>query len=1478
VLLHIELPPEWPRIAPSIKLKEADDVKPHVRDRIRRLLKTVKPNIDIYTICDSLQDVMEDAAESKLRRQAMPALDEERTRKEADALRKAEAEEHRLAREKQEQQAQATATMTTQVKNLQLKQRVIGTTESDEAYQTQYLNLPNPVVHFDEIMSLDEENGRETKFRDVWGTFVVLKTEEKKVTIVTPVVANDVTPRRLLLKEIHLDASIVPHPSQLLKDIVEVEILLKDLKMHRHESVVDVFGYKVVTIQDPDSGVITGVVLTILSAFANKGSLAETLDIYDPLGGKRIMSWTTQLLEALAFFDDLGYAHPAVHLNNILLFRAPAGRITVQLSDGYGTDLRKLVMQARLASGIEEPSIPAGWRAPELNKSQPTRSEKTCIWDLGVVVMQMISGKEVLNNYTSPNDYLKTNNTLTDDLYDMLTLMCALDQSARPKAYDLTSCEFLRGDGTLFISTTPAGPSMPYYAGRRGSALDEHNSWKSKWEEISLLGKGGFGEVVKARNRDDQHLYAVKKVKCESKEDVIELYNEIKLLAQLNSPRVVRYHNSWDEPDNIQRTDSESSTDFANHSIRNIPSTGHDWVEGADFLSGPGDSRIQFANSSDESEDNKQGYFTPPGPENPENSTDDSDGGVRAAYVQRHIQKPTGPRTLYIVMELCETKSLRSMIKDKKLTTEAEIWRIFGQIVEGLAYIHSKHLIHRDLKPENIFLDERNDIRIGDFGLATRGKISGVGGRSLFNQVTDESRSIGTTLYVAPELKSESDGNYTNKVDMYSLGITFLEMCIPFTTSGGRNAMLSDARKFRLLPDFLSQKGWEQQRKLIYSLLSHVQEERPSAADIIASGVVPQPVGSEKIHQYVMNLLHGDPEAYDEIVEHFFKTKTTPAQDMAWDTNANATEKPHENAFSRMVNQKLQVIFERHGAVDSNRQTIFPVSQLYAKPATFLDRSGITLQLPYDLTLPFARLLARTKVESTRHYAFGVVYRAEAPGGQPPPRSEVSFDVVSYSAKDLSVKEAETLKVLDEILSDFPPLRKSKSIVIFLNHSDLLEMVFRFCRIEPHHWDSLKKLLSSINTIASWKRIENELRSPQTTIPKASIAQLALFNFQGDLQGARKKLEKMFTSATESAKLQQIFARLLEVQNYALKLKVETRILMNPLVNYSESLYRGSIMFQCVDAVEKKTIAVGGRYDHLIQTLGPVAPTHGAARAVGLRLNSTELADRLASELRATNKSTRVMQGPQRCDVLVTSFDELTLQNHCLELAAELWANDIRAELTDHYNSFDELATAYKNEGQYTVLVVRQDSNAIGGIGVRARTIGKQDEEEIKRNELVGWLKGAFKDKQGAEIDQTRGKLRRETSVGEPSLHNSSDARQPAEVIVITPKHKNKKTNRQHLIEEAIILAREKAREFIGGSPIVTVEVTTEVLESFRSTRIGHADTWKTFLQSCPPEETRYLKDVQQKLEELAENGKKGVWILSSKTKAIIYYDLGQSL
>lgn len=102
-----------------------------------------------------------------------------------------------------------------------------------------------------------------------------------------------------------------------------------------------------------------------------------------------------------------------------------------------------------------------------------------------------------------------------------------------------------------------------------------------------------------------------------------------------------------------------------------------------------------------------------------------------------------------------------------------EVWRLFRQTLGGLAYIHSLSIIHRDLKPANIFIahdaDGLDNVKIGDFGLATSGGFT-VDPGTRANECSDKMTSnVGTLAYAAPETASASRGRYGTEVDVRTL-------------------------------------------------------------------------------------------------------------------------------------------------------------------------------------------------------------------------------------------------------------------------------------------------------------------------------------------------------------------------------------------------------------------------------------------------------------------------------------------------------------------------------------------------------------------------------------------------------------------------------------------------------------------------------------------------------------------------------------
>ena len=95
-----------------------------------------------------------------------------------------------------------------------------------------------------------------------------------------------------------------------------------------------------------------------------------------------------------------------------------------------------------------------------------------------------------------------------------------------------------------------------------------------------------------------------------------------------------------------------------------------------------------------------------------------------------------------LIMELCEGGELFQRIAKKKVTLE-KIPKIMRQLLEVLAYTHSKGVVHRDIKPENILINkEMNEIKIIDFGIATVKSSSD----------TILKSRVGTPYYIAPEV------------------------------------------------------------------------------------------------------------------------------------------------------------------------------------------------------------------------------------------------------------------------------------------------------------------------------------------------------------------------------------------------------------------------------------------------------------------------------------------------------------------------------------------------------------------------------------------------------------------------------------------------------------------------------------------------------------------------------------------------------
>ena len=138
---------------------------------------------------------------------------------------------------------------------------------------------------------------------------------------------------------------------------------------------------------------------------------------------------------------------------------------------------------------------------------------------------------------------------------------------------------------------------------------------------------------------------------------------------------------------------------------------------------------------------------------------------------------------LYFIMEYMNNGDLNKFNDANKSLNiqipEDKLWDIFYKCLNGLNYIHKQGLIHRDIKLENLFLDDDLNIKIGDFNVSVA-----VNEKSASKFVEEEKEKVenmlnqftyvGTAGYSAPEINKKS---YSQKIDIYSMGIAFFELC-----------------------------------------------------------------------------------------------------------------------------------------------------------------------------------------------------------------------------------------------------------------------------------------------------------------------------------------------------------------------------------------------------------------------------------------------------------------------------------------------------------------------------------------------------------------------------------------------------------------------------------------------------------------------------------------------------------------------------
>lgn len=817
------------------------------------------------------------------------------------------------------------------------------------------------------------------------------------------------------------------------------------------------------------------------------------------------------------------------------------------------------------------------------------------------------------------------------------------------------------------------------------TASSLHNSrYLSDFEEIRSLGRGGFGHVVLCTNKLDGRHYAIKKIRLKDKDLNVneKILREVATLSRLQHQHVVRYYQAWFE------------TEYGDYHGENVCGSSNAESCSWSCMTGSLPNTI--------------------GPDNSHEST------------FLYIQMEYCPRTLRHDFESCDA----SFDKDQTYS-----WHLFRQIVEGLAHIHSHGIIHRDLTPSNIFFDARNEIKIGDFGLAKFLKLEQLDVDQYFpTEATgvsmDGTGQVGTFFYTAPEIEQRWP-QINEKVDMYSLGVVFFELWHPFATAMERHITLSDLKQKGTLPSSWVAK-FPKQSAILKRLMSLSPSDRPSATDLLQYDLPPR-MEDEWLKDILRTIQSSDDTyVYDRVVstifdmnrlmlkdhhEHGGSTKLTRDESSFIQYSEIDTEL-RDNAI-----EVIKEVFVLHGAKRlqiSTMRVLDGYHPINRRSVKVLTSGGDMLELCHELRSPFVNWVVTNQKLSFKRYEISWVYRRAIGHATPNRFFQGDFDIIGGATP---LTEAEAIKVVMDITNRFSHL---DSIDIRLNHGQILEAIWSWVGIASDIRQVVAELLSSIGSSlpqstshkSNWgfirKQLLQDLKLSEVVVDRLQTASI---RFCGSADQALARLRGALSPDKFTHKALEELSTLL---SYLRVWNIEKNISLDVLMPPTEDYYRG-LFFQIylkgnsLGSVSEGTLlAVGGRYDYLLHQMWHEYKFNPPG-AVGVSLALEKILLHCPVDIR-----------PSRIDpsinVLVCSRGGGGLLHERMELVSELWQADIKAEfvplsdpsLTEQYE--------YASEHDIKCLIIITEAGISQTGLVRVRHLELKREKEVERGMLTKFL------------------------------------------------------------------------------------------------------------------------------------------------------------
>lgn len=302
-----------------------------------------------------------------------------------------------------------------------------------------------------------------------------------------------------------------------------------------------------------------------------------------------------------------------------------------------------------------------------------------------------------------------------------------------------------------------------------GTKLSDFEEIKDGTKGYTILGKGNFGYAEKMKSKKDNKIYAIKKIDKNSplfKEK--DFIRETEIMFLLNQDNIIKLYGYFEDKESLNK-------------FKEI-----------------------YKGKKNEDELNK---------------------------LKDNIE------VYCLVLEFAKNGSLRDFTKNKVKNRsialvpieENEIIRILKQLLSGLKHMHEKGVMHRDITPDNILLDEKNNVKITDFGISAIHKDSKTQNKKIDEQLFSTKTIVGRIAFSSPQVQSGAE--YDCSCDIYSLGLTILYMMSYDNPISVKKIGKDEEKKRYLKVENMHKKYNEYLKNLILRMIKDKPELRPTASD-----------------------------------------------------------------------------------------------------------------------------------------------------------------------------------------------------------------------------------------------------------------------------------------------------------------------------------------------------------------------------------------------------------------------------------------------------------------------------------------------------------------------------------------------------------------------------------------------------------------------------------------------------------------------